>query len=99
MEEAERLCDRVIILDHGRIIAADTVANLHKRETGQPKLVIDFDIPLGIEGLAGVSKLPGVLGITPSGNRLAIELGDLTAALRCARISHADPVHRSRPLR
>ena len=28
MEEAERLCDRVLILDHGRILANDTVANL-----------------------------------------------------------------------
>ncbi len=28
MDEAERLCDRVAILDHGRIIALDTPANL-----------------------------------------------------------------------
>ena len=28
MEEAERLCDRVLILDHGRILADDSVANL-----------------------------------------------------------------------
>jgi len=28
MEEAERLCDRVLILDHGRILANDSVANL-----------------------------------------------------------------------
>ena len=25
MEEAERLCDRIVIIDHGRVIAADTV--------------------------------------------------------------------------
>jgi ABC-2 type transport system ATP-binding protein len=28
MEEAERLCDRVLILDHGRILANDSVSNL-----------------------------------------------------------------------
>jgi ABC-2 type transport system ATP-binding protein len=28
MEEAERLCDRVLIMDHGRILADDTVASL-----------------------------------------------------------------------
>jgi len=28
MEEAERLCDRVAIMDHGRIVALDTPANL-----------------------------------------------------------------------
>jgi ABC-2 type transport system ATP-binding protein len=31
MEEAERLCDRVLILDHGRILADDSVANLMQR--------------------------------------------------------------------
>jgi ABC-2 type transport system ATP-binding protein len=30
MEEAERLCDRVLILDHGRILANDSVVNLMK---------------------------------------------------------------------
>ncbi len=28
MEEAERLCDRVLIMDHGRVLAHDTVASL-----------------------------------------------------------------------
>jgi ABC-2 type transport system ATP-binding protein len=31
MEEAERLCDRVLILDHGQILANDTVANLKQQ--------------------------------------------------------------------
>jgi ABC-2 type transport system ATP-binding protein len=31
MEEAERLCDRVLILDHGRILANDSVANLMRQ--------------------------------------------------------------------
>jgi ABC-2 type transport system ATP-binding protein len=33
MEEAERLCDRVLILDHGQILANDTVANLMRQYT------------------------------------------------------------------
>jgi ABC-2 type transport system ATP-binding protein len=33
MEEAERLCDRVLILDHGRILANDTVAHFKQRYT------------------------------------------------------------------
>ncbi len=33
MEEAERLCDRVLILDHGRILADDSVANLMQQYT------------------------------------------------------------------
>jgi ABC-2 type transport system ATP-binding protein len=31
MEEAERLCDRVLILDHGQILANDTVAHLKQQ--------------------------------------------------------------------
>jgi ABC-2 type transport system ATP-binding protein len=30
MEEVERLCDRIVIMDHGRVVAADTKANLHR---------------------------------------------------------------------
>jgi ABC-2 type transport system ATP-binding protein len=34
MEEAERLCDRVALIDHGRIVALDTPANLTVRAQG-----------------------------------------------------------------
>jgi len=34
MEEAERLCDRVALIDHGRIAALDTPANLTARAQG-----------------------------------------------------------------
>jgi ABC-2 type transport system ATP-binding protein len=30
MEEAERLCDRIVIIDHGKVIAADTPEGLHR---------------------------------------------------------------------
>jgi ABC-2 type transport system ATP-binding protein len=33
MEEAERLCDRVLILDHGQILADETVAHFKERYT------------------------------------------------------------------
>ena len=33
MEEAERLCDRVLILDHGQILANDTVVNFKRQYT------------------------------------------------------------------
>ena len=38
MEEADQLCDRVAIMDHGRILALDTPANL-KRSTGAESIV------------------------------------------------------------
>src|SRR6202042_1088224 len=38
MEEADQLCDRVAIMDHGRILALDTPANL-KKSTGADTIV------------------------------------------------------------
>jgi len=31
MEEAERLADRIVVIDHGRVIADDTLAGLQSR--------------------------------------------------------------------
>jgi ABC-2 type transport system ATP-binding protein len=31
MEEAERLADRIVVIDHGRVVADDTLAGLHGR--------------------------------------------------------------------
>jgi ABC-2 type transport system ATP-binding protein len=35
MEEAERLCDRLALIDHGRVVAVDTPAGLAERTGGQ----------------------------------------------------------------
>jgi ABC-2 type transport system ATP-binding protein len=42
MEEAERLCDRVAIVDHGRLLALDTVDALVAAHGGE-------DVPLRVE--------------------------------------------------
>lgn len=51
MEEAERLCDRVAILDHGRIVALDTPAALIRGLGGEERVVftIDGSLPAGFE--------------------------------------------------
>ena len=48
MDEVEHLCDRVAIIDHGRIIALDTPPNLIARLESEAKLVFQMDeeIPL-----------------------------------------------------
>src|SRR3954452_6875978 len=45
MEEAERLCDRVAILDHGRIIDVDTPAELIRRHSPEQSAMIVTDSP------------------------------------------------------
>ena len=40
MEEAERLCDRVAIMDHGKLLALDTVRGLTQAHGGPPTLIL-----------------------------------------------------------
>ena len=47
MEEAERLCDRIVIIDHGRVLADDTLAGLQARVPSESRLSIDVDPSAG----------------------------------------------------
>lgn len=49
MEEAERLCDRIVIIDHGKVIANDTLQELHKLLPFANVIAIDLDFPDGFE--------------------------------------------------
>ena len=41
MEEAQRLCDRVGIMDHGRLLALDTVSGLIKTHGGKAVIIVE----------------------------------------------------------
>ncbi|MDW8480237.1 MAG: ABC transporter ATP-binding protein [Xanthomonadales bacterium] len=41
LEEAERLADRVAIVDHGRVLAVDSVGGLIERYGGPPRLTVE----------------------------------------------------------
>ena len=57
MEEAERLCDRVAIIDHGRIIDIGTPAELVRRHCPERTVVVSTDEPSSGERFRAV---PGV---------------------------------------
>jgi linearmycin/streptolysin S transport system ATP-binding protein len=46
MEEAERLCDRIVLLDNGRVIAGGTAAELVARLGLRPRLTLRTERPL-----------------------------------------------------
>ena len=55
MEEAERLCDRVVIMDHGRVVASDTLAGLYKRLPAVETLELEVE---GAVDLAALARRP-----------------------------------------
>src|SRR5262249_43847202 len=57
MEEAERLCDRVVIIDHGRVMASGTVAELHRLLPAEQSLEVD------VEGEVDLARLERETGL------------------------------------
>jgi ABC-2 type transport system ATP-binding protein len=43
MEEAERLCERIVIIDHGKVIADDTLQGLHKMLPVTNVIAVELD--------------------------------------------------------
>jgi ABC-2 type transport system ATP-binding protein len=69
MEEAERLCDRVAIVDHGKIIALDSPENLIRGLGAEHRVVFTSDAGLDADSLAG---LPGVTRADRIGERWVV---------------------------
>jgi ABC-2 type transport system ATP-binding protein len=75
MEEVERLCDRVLLIDHGRVVADGTVASLIALAGHRPRMEITFQdaAPPGwLDGLSGVK-----LSHCNSEGKVALELTSL----------------------
>jgi ABC-2 type transport system ATP-binding protein len=73
MEEAERLCDRVAIMEHGRIIDIDTPANLVLRHCPERTVVIEVSDRDSAERTAELFRgIPGVESVERNGNQLSI---------------------------
>jgi ABC-2 type transport system ATP-binding protein len=69
MEEAERLCDRLIVIDHGRIVAADTPEGLAASVQADQRMSFLPSAPLD---LAVLRALPDVHSVTTVGERVVV---------------------------
>jgi ABC-2 type transport system ATP-binding protein len=58
MAEADELCDRLAIIDRGKVLACDTPGNLKKRVQEYP--IFELRLSPGSAGWAELGKLPGV---------------------------------------
>jgi ABC-2 type transport system ATP-binding protein len=83
MEEVERLCDRIVIVDHGRVLADDTLERLLAGAPAGNKLTLKYDAPPDTAALAEIRNLPGVNHVELAGAELHVAATDLgTAAPR-----------------
>jgi ABC-2 type transport system ATP-binding protein len=79
MEEAERLCDRVALIDNGRVVALDTPAALAERARGGKTVRFRPSAPFGGRLLTG---LPEVTGLEHAGQHVVVTgTGELVNAV------------------
>ena len=79
MEEAERLCDHVIIVDHGKVVADDTLKGLYRRLPATNILTVDLTDPASLgDGLSDLGRIPGVQRTELKDHRLTCWLTDLS---------------------
>ncbi|CCH76108.1 ABC transporter related protein [Nostocoides japonicum T1-X7] len=77
MEEAERLCDRVIVIDRGRIVAADTPEGLAANVQADQRMSFVPSEPFEI---ATLEALPDVHAVAVSGDRIVVTGTDNVAS-------------------
>ncbi len=83
MEEVERLCDRIVIIDHGKVLADDTLAGLLASAPVANKLTLTYDPPPDAAALGELRDLPGVTQVVLAETELSVSATDLgTAAPR-----------------
>jgi ABC-2 type transport system ATP-binding protein len=78
MEEAERLCDRVVIVDHGKVVADDTLQGLYRLLPVMNLLAIEMN-RAGSLRLDELKALPGVHSATLEAGTLRVGVRDLAS--------------------
>jgi ABC-2 type transport system ATP-binding protein len=82
MEEAERLCDRIVIVDHGKVVANDTVRGLYRHLPASRAVVLEIDgPPAADELLTSLAALPGISAVRRGAGGLSFEAVDFGAGL------------------
>jgi len=69
MEEANQLCDRIAIINHGEIAAIDSPERLRLRSSGLQLIEVSFDKPVNVEDL---SQFLGVKGAKKTGDKIRL---------------------------
>jgi ABC-2 type transport system ATP-binding protein len=78
MEEAERLCERVAIIDHGEIIATDRPDGLVNQHFNEEAIEFQLDQPLGDEVLR---QLAGATSVVTENGKVTVYSGSVPATI------------------
>jgi len=79
MEEAERLCDRLVVVDHGRVIANDTLHGLYRMLPASNVLSVELENHNGDFPLDDLRSLAEVQSAELADGALRIGVGNLAA--------------------
>ena len=78
MEEAEALCDRIAVVDHGRVLAEGTLDQLLADSGAQTVVTVRFEeqVPDGLDEESGLAGRPGVGKVEADGDQLRVFASD-----------------------
>jgi ABC-2 type transport system ATP-binding protein len=65
LPEVSQTCDRVVIINKGRVVAVDTPANLTGRLRGAETMFVQVEATRASEAAAALAKVPGVVRVAP----------------------------------
>jgi ABC-2 type transport system ATP-binding protein len=77
MEEAERLCDRIVIIDHGKVVADDTLQGLHRLLPVTNLLAVELDDGQNGLRLDELQALSGIHSANLDAGTLRVGVQDL----------------------
>jgi len=66
LQEVEAICDRVIIINKGQLVADDKLSNLQKENKQQQTVKVEFKEPVQIDWLKNITTVTGVRNIQSS---------------------------------
>lgn len=78
MEEANQLCDRITIINNGKIAAIDSPERLRMRSSGLQSIEVSFDKPVTVEDL---SKINSIKEAKKTGDKIRLYVDEPSVAI------------------